>query len=592
MESACRRIAESAWALPAILLLCLAAYLPGLFTIPPIDRDESRFAQASRQMFESAALPAAQQDPARHGGGLSVPYVQDRARLNKPPLVYWLQAGSAAIFSRGDPYADSIWMYRIPGVLCAIGAVVATWRLGSSMFGKAAAFVAAIGLAVSPVVILDAHQARADQLLLLCVVLSQWTLWRIVDGSRSLGTAALFWMLVGLGVLAKGPISPMIAACTVMAWSFARREWRWVLALRPLLGIVIVLAVVGPWVYAVAARVGFDNYWNTIWNETIGRSIEGKEGHWGPPGYHLLLLFFLLWPVSLGIPGAFASFWKAARTGSAGEQARSWRERMREVCVARPGEAFLLAWIVPNWIVFELVSTKLPHYTLPLYPALCILAAAWLVEVGASNSARPSGVFLHLTRFWFGTGIVVLAGLGALALSLSWWERFGWWASNIPGETAPKTDWALIVPIAIMLGLMIAAGRALERLRAPEAMLGASCAAVIGFGLLLGAVAPVALLLPTRVVRAIGPESKAVPLTMSEYTEDSLVFLTRGKVRKEAENESAAGVRILGERSKPGADALDRAIVLRGLNLAKGRCETVFIVKPEASINGSRERGN
>ena len=269
-------------------------------------------------MFESVALPADLLDPALHGGGLAVPYVQDRPRLNKPPLVYWLQAGSAAVFSGGDPLGDSIWMYRIPGVLCAIGAVAATWRLALSFCAGMAdartiAWISAAGLAISPVVIIDAHQARADQLLLLTVVLTQWMLWKIVSGDRRLVVALAFWFFLALGVLAKGPITPLIAAFTALAWSFARREWRWLRALRPLVGVLMGVMVVSPWVYAVAAHVGFDDYWRTIWNETIGRSVEGQEGHWGPPGYHLLLLFFLLWPVSLGVPGALAVFWRCIR---------------------------------------------------------------------------------------------------------------------------------------------------------------------------------------------------------------------------------------------------------------------------------------
>ncbi|MFO0492909.1 MAG: ArnT family glycosyltransferase, partial [bacterium] len=81
----------------ALVLLCLIVYLPGLTSIPPVDRDECRFAQASRQMFESATLPAERQDVrtdaharplGQHAGGWVVPMVQDRPRLNKPPLVY------------------------------------------------------------------------------------------------------------------------------------------------------------------------------------------------------------------------------------------------------------------------------------------------------------------------------------------------------------------------------------------------------------------------------------------------------------------------------------------------------------------------
>lgn len=573
-----RRLAASSLALPLLVLLCLGAFLPGLFSIPPIDRDESRFAQASRQMFESVALPAQVRDPVMHGGGLAVPYVQSKPRLNKPPLVYWLQSASAAILTGGEPLEDAIWMYRVPGVLCAIGAVLATWRFVLSMYAgmpdaRTIAWIAGAGLALSPVVVIDAHQARADQLLLLTVVLTQWMLWKIVSGDRRLLVAMAFWLFLALGVLAKGPITPLIAALTALAWSLARREWRWLVALRPLIGAMMVALVVGPWVYAVAAHVGFENYWRTIWNETIGRSVEGQEGHWGPPGYHLLLLFFLLWPVSLGVPGAMVVFWKCIR----GERSEGFLAGVRRASVERPRDAFLLAWVLPGWILFELVSTKLPHYTLPLFPALSILGASWLVEVGTRASAagfgaKPSGPFLHWTRVWFGTGIAVLGAIGALTLSLSWWETLGWWKGADADPTIPRTSWVLVVPIALMLVCMWKSGRELAGLRTVEAVGLACCAAMIGFGLLLGVVAPAALSLSTRIVAAI---ERREPVSLVGYGEDSMIFLTRGRAVRRSEGEAPPGIVV---QSVPAETPAGPGVkLLRGFNIAKGRCESVIV---------------
>src|SRR4051812_21387330 len=78
----------NAWAAGVLLVaLCLAVYLPGFFAIPVVDRDEARFAQASRQMLES--------------GDYVVPRVQGTPRLNKPPLIYWLQATAARVLTGG-----------------------------------------------------------------------------------------------------------------------------------------------------------------------------------------------------------------------------------------------------------------------------------------------------------------------------------------------------------------------------------------------------------------------------------------------------------------------------------------------------------
>ena len=114
------------WLLPAVALILLAAVvlLPGLDAIPVVDRDEARFVQASRQMLDSGTLE-----------GWTVPMVGEKYRLNKPPLIYWLQATSAGVFSGFDSASASIWMYRLPSMLAALCTVLITWRLGTAMFG-------------------------------------------------------------------------------------------------------------------------------------------------------------------------------------------------------------------------------------------------------------------------------------------------------------------------------------------------------------------------------------------------------------------------------------------------------------------------
>ncbi|MBK7404895.1 MAG: glycosyltransferase family 39 protein [Phycisphaerales bacterium] len=214
----------------ALVLLCCTVYLPGFFSIPPVDRDESRFAQASRQMFESVALPETQRDPVLHSGGLAVPMLAGKARLNKPPLIYWLQAASAAACTGGDPLEDAIWMYRIPSLLAGIVTILATWRIGVSMFDPRAAWLGAALLAVAPVFVWEAHQARADMVMVACTTLATGQLWKIwhargqVSGrTGSLPTPSLrlsvssslcLWLPTTLGILTKGPITPMVLLLT------------------------------------------------------------------------------------------------------------------------------------------------------------------------------------------------------------------------------------------------------------------------------------------------------------------------------------------------------------------------------------------
>src|SRR3954468_11571450 len=84
--------------LAVLLLICTAAWLPGFFTLPPLDRDESRFAQATKQMLETQDFVDIR--------------LGDAARYEKPIGIYWLQAASTAILDGGS--RDHIWTYRVP----------------------------------------------------------------------------------------------------------------------------------------------------------------------------------------------------------------------------------------------------------------------------------------------------------------------------------------------------------------------------------------------------------------------------------------------------------------------------------------------
>lgn len=503
----------------ALVLLCLALFVPGLWSIPPVDRDESRFAQASRQMYES--------------GDFVVPRVQDQPRLNKPPLIYWLQSASIAVLgdAPGRWTNGNVWVFRVPSVLCAIASVLLTWRLGTRMFDPRVALLAAALLAVSPMVVWDAHQARADQLLLLTVVLTQSALWNVVRagfggnrGGSVRGSAAVFWIGIGLGILAKGPITPMIAALTVLGLCLSTRQWRWTRRLHILPGLAVVIAIVGPWVYLIGQRIGWHEYLTRVWDETIGRSAEAKEGHWGPPGYHLVLLVVLFWPgvlmTAAAITGAFGRALPRISAGAAG-----WWNRLRRGEHGRAPELFLLCWLVPAWVVFELVSTKLPHYTMPLYPAVALLTARGLVA--AAGTARTG-----LRRANAGDSVWLIVGLGLLAgLPM---------AIMLTHQGIRGTSAVLAGAGCLALGVLALTPAALRLRRGRKlgATLAGAGAFVVVSGLTFGVLLPRAnLWISPKVVAAIdqarslgGAENR--PFAAAGFHEDSLVFLTRGRVEK------------------------------------------------------------
>lgn len=530
-----------------MVALCLAVFVPGLWSIPPVDRDESRFAQASRQMYES--------------GDYVVPRVQDKPRLNKPPLIYWLQCASIAVFGdRPGQYVNAnIWVFRVPSVLCAMLSVLLTWRLGLKLFDPRAALLGAALLAVCPLVVWDAHQARADQLLLATVVVTQlalWSVWKrtqtVGEGSSSMRRGArattptlsiiALWIALGVGVLAKGPISPMIAGLTAFGLAAASRDWRWLLRLKPQWGVPIVLAIVGPWVVLVGERVGWRVYLDTIWRETIGRSGEAAEGHWGPPGYHLVVLCALFWPgvllTAAGVQRAFAKGFgatgfhpRSAGMSAANEEQGGWRGVMRRTFArlllarsGRAGELFLLAWLVPSWVVFELVATKLPHYTMPLYPAIALLSARMTLSVGSGVRALPTSLRTLGARLGFGVWWIV--GLVLCLAPVLILIRFG---TSVDHEAV---WWLSRLMFAGVFLSFVAIALAYARLRSERLLhalvLGMTGAVVIVWTMFAG-VLPIAgtLFVSARVAGCVPAHAERVALL--GFTEDSLVFWLRGR---------------------------------------------------------------
>ena len=552
--------------------MSLVVALAGLFTLPVVDRDEARFAQASRQMLEAVTLPEAERDPALHAGGWAVPMLGDRPRLNKPPLIYWLQAASAWTFTGADPSRDAVWMYRVPSAVALVVIVLLTWRLGLEMFGWPTAFLAAAMMAASPVFAWEAHQARADMVLVAVTCVAMWGLWGVWgEARRHGGTKArrgerragggrkenetpaapwgrwmrvgALWVGVGLGVLVKGPITPMVVGLTALMLCLYARRWRWVVGAKPIVGVVAVVAMVLPWVVAVGGHVGWGEYARIVADETLGRSTSAKEGHWGPPGYHLVLLVVLFWPGSMLTGLAFGEALRRGlgrRRHGATERGREdgaegtpvARKRSRLVhisttawqwttgrSIGHPAEAFCVAWIVPTWLVFELVSTKLPHYTMPMYPAVALISARgvhWAMSGVLTKAFAPSQRVGY--ALWLLFPIATAGACVALAYASPDRARF------------PLVAAGAFLVAATVVGGAWASLRARRPLRAVR--IGIAYALLLELWL-IGVAFPAArpIWVTEQVVDAINAVDPARerPVAVVGYDEDSLRFVFRGR---------------------------------------------------------------
>jgi hypothetical protein len=149
-----------------------------------------------------------------------------------------------------------------------------------------------------------AAMARADEVLLATTTLAMcvlWTLWSDHRAGRAAGFArtALFWLCVGLGILAKGPITPFVAGTCALGCAAARRDWRFIWSLRPFTGAAVLAAIAVPWVWLAGNEVGWDTLRAAFDKEVLQRAKEGAEGHAAPPGYYVVTLMAFFFPGAL-----------------------------------------------------------------------------------------------------------------------------------------------------------------------------------------------------------------------------------------------------------------------------------------------------
>jgi 4-amino-4-deoxy-L-arabinose transferase-like glycosyltransferase len=401
-----------------LIVFSLIAFLPGFFQIPPVDRDEARFAQATKQMLES-------------GQYVDIRF-QDEARYKKPVGVYWLQAAAVkAGEAAGIPHArTTIWLYRLPSLFGAIGAVLLAYWTALAFVTRRTALLAALMMASSVLLGVEARLAKTDALLLLTCLAAMGAMARIYLMSRrtpelAVGwrLPAIFWTALAAGVLIKGPLILMFVGLAALTLAIADRSGRWLWSLRPLVGAAWMLLLVLPWFAAIVAKSGASFFAQSIGDDMLAKVASGQEAHGAPPGFYFVLFWVTFWPGSVLASLAAARVWQARR---------------------EPGARFLLAWLIPSWAVFEAVITKLPHYVLPLYPAIAILIAGILESGGlATNRWLVRG-----TAGWFvfpaAIAIVVAAGFIVIAreLGFSAWPfataamifgLFAWWLYEVDG---------------------------------------------------------------------------------------------------------------------------------------------------------------
>ncbi|MBX7243988.1 MAG: glycosyltransferase family 39 protein [Candidatus Sumerlaeaceae bacterium] len=463
------------------------------------DRDEPRYAEATRSMLES--------------GNWVIPYFNGDIRPNKPVLIYWLM--SVPMRFLGPTEIGARCIASVAGAFTIVLCFLLAIRLGAS-FWVATAGAVTIGL--SPMLIVVSTASTTDGVLLLWTVAALSIHWRQKQAGFSWVRHGLFWVVVGLSALTKGPPGIAVILSTIVAervWSTLGHRYRWfplsggeceanraptwvAAIIRTGFGLAVFLAVVAPWVILVLIREGPSFFITQIRDHAMAHATRPMEGHRGPWIFYYIPVLMIASYAALPLVIA-ALAWAFGTT------------RRAEV-------RFLLCWILPTLLIFGSAGTKLPHYIAPGFIPLALLAAVYL-------EALRSGAGNDISIWWWRVGslIVLLIGtaLGAGAI-------FGVRFSGIQELRLPSYFLcAGLVPLAIIAGHFWWRRRILLGLLPGWAAM-VVLVAVVGL-LAFPAIEP---LRPSRLladwIHRNAPEGTR--LIATSYQEPSLVYYYRGQI--------------------------------------------------------------
>ena len=364
--------------LGSLIILIILALFSGQYSIPPIDRDEARFAQASSQMIQS-------------GDYVNIKF-QDEIRAKKPIGIYWLQAFSAKLFGQED-----IGSYRIPSLLSSIITLVFFGLITRVIFPVYQTLIVTLLFASSIVFMGEAHLAKTDATLLCLICVQQYFLLKIILQQENTFKVKylypiLVWLIFSFGVLVKGPISIAILFLTVIAFCIIQKSISLIKSLRPIIGLLICTLVILPWFLAIDEATNGMFLQKAFQEDFFSKLESGQEGHGALPGTHLLTLSISIWPIATFLPCLILF---------------SLQNRNNIII------KFLICWILPFWVIIELIPTKLLHYSLPVLPAIAILAIGGLLQF-KSNIKKIKSVLLrkitYISSILFSFGGIILSG--------------------------------------------------------------------------------------------------------------------------------------------------------------------------------------
>jgi 4-amino-4-deoxy-L-arabinose transferase-like glycosyltransferase len=394
-----------------VFLGALLLNVAGTWTIPLVDRDEPRFSEASREMRERSDYV--------------IPFFNDKYRFDKPAFIYWTQIASYSVFGENDFAA------RFPSAVAAALTALLLFAWGRRLGGERNGWWAAIIFTLCLQVFVHGKAAVADMWLVFFVTAAHWSGYELLADSleparpradgyqrRLKHWRLVFYMALGLGFLAKGPLGwlPLLTVISTKLFlrnnSLTRRFWF-------VTGMLGAFAIVCTWGIPAVIRTNGEFFKVGIGRHVVERSFNVMEGHgansWNTyvammPVY-FLTVFGSFFPWSIRLP-ALAK--------------RLWRQRDAT-------DNYLISGILIVFVIMSLVKTKLPHYTLPAFPLLALLTARYVFllpgwrlpwRTTAWIAVTLLAIIFGLLPLFTALSFLLLSVVAAFALVVLWLVRF------------------------------------------------------------------------------------------------------------------------------------------------------------------------
>ena len=279
---------SSGWRGPAVAaFIAFLAGLPGLIAMPPLDRDEARFAE-----------------PPNAGAATVVIRFQDGRSSSR-----W--ASTAAGRQRSGALSPGAPHLGLPRPLAAgRHAGRRGLRLGRRSAVRAeTGLIAGALMGASLLVSTEAFIAKTDSAMTGAVTLAMAALARLYAARRggppaTRSTVWIFWGAIAASILIKGPVGPMVAILAMIALAVSDRSAGWLGGLKWYWGLIVILAVVGPWAGAVTVATDGAFWTQAVASDLAPKLAGGQETHGAPFGYHALLTPILAFPLTLLLPTA------------------------------------------------------------------------------------------------------------------------------------------------------------------------------------------------------------------------------------------------------------------------------------------------